>query len=137
MAIGEDELAVVLQASLDHAQELLQKDGGFLPFGTRAGLNGAVEFLEVEGGSGGETIDAIYSRLAVLLAEDARQREILAAAMVANASLPGETPLTAISVQVEARGFCRSIVVPYRIESGFVRLGEMIPEEADPIVFAA
>ena len=137
MAVGEHELAVVLQASLEHAKELLETDGGFLPFGTRAGLDGAVEFLEVQGGSGGEAIDALYRRLAGLLAEDARKRQILVAAMVANASLPGDAPLTAISVQVEAERFCRSITVPYRIESGSVRLGEMIPEEADPLVFAS
>jgi hypothetical protein len=136
MVIGEHELAVVLQASIEHAKELLETDGGFLPFGTRAGLDGAVEFLEVQGGSGGETIDALYRRLAGLLADQAGQCEILAAAMVANASLPGDPPLTVISVQVEASDFCRSITVPYRVESGAVRLGEMIPEEADPLVFA-
>jgi hypothetical protein len=140
MAIGEDQLAVVLQASLDHAKELLEEAGGFLPFAARANLGGAVEFLEVEGDGGGEPLDAIYRRLGTLLADDARRGYILAASLVANASLPAgvsEDFDTAVSVLVEARDFCRSVIAPYRFDRGAVEFGAMIPEEADAVVFSA
>lgn len=136
MAIGEDQLAVVLQASLDHAKELLDAAGGFLPFGTRALLNGDVEFLEAEGH---EPVDTLYRRIGVMLADDARRREILASALVANATLPVGVAAdfeTAVSVLVEAADFCRSIVAPYRFVGEAVEFGTMIPEEADPVVFA-
>jgi len=137
MAIGEDQLAVILQASLDHAKELLEEAGGFLPFGTRALLNGDVEFLEAEGGQ--EPIDVLYRRIGEMLADDARRCDILAAALVANASLPAGAAddfETAVSVLVEAPDFCRSVVAPYRLAEGTVEFGPLIPEESDPFVFA-
>ena len=139
MAIGEEQLAVILQASLDHAKELLEEAGGFLPFASRADLGGAIDFLEIEGDGGGETIDALYRHLGVMLAEDARAGDILAASLVANAGLPAgasEDFDTAVSVLVEARGFCRSIVAPYRFVGGAVEFGTLIPEEAEPVIFA-
>lgn len=139
MAIGEDELAIVLQASLDHARELLEESGGFLPFAARANLSGAVEFLEIEGDGGGEALEVLYRRLGTMLADEARRGEILAASLVANASLPvgaADEFDTAVSVLVEARDFCRSIIAPYSIAGGVVEFGTMIPEAADPVVFA-
>jgi hypothetical protein len=142
MAVSEDELAVVLEASIDFARQMLEQDGGFLPFGARANPNGEVEFLQAEPSSGEETLEALYRRIGTALADDARDGAVLAAALVANASLPegiDGTFETAISVLIEAPGFCRSIVVPYRIGGNgraAVEFGTMIPEEADPVVFA-
>jgi hypothetical protein len=146
MADSNEGLAVVLQASIDHAKELLEEQGGFLPFGARARLDGEIEFLEAEGNGGGEPLEALYRWIGTMLAEDAKERRILAAALVANASLPEDvepTFETAVSVLVEAPDFCRSIVVPYRIAGDAgnggrvsVEFGKMIPEEADPVVFA-
>ena len=138
-AIGGDQLAVVLQASLDHAKELLEDARGFLPFASRADLTGAIEFLEIENGGGGATLDALYQHLGAVLAEDARRGGILAASLVANTGLPesgGAGFDTAVSVFVEARDFCRLIVAPYRFVGGAVEFGTMIPEEANPVIFA-
>ncbi|MGZ3172743.1 MAG: hypothetical protein ACXWJC_06765 [Croceibacterium sp.] len=139
MILDEQQLGVILQASIDRAAEMLEQAGGFLPFGARARLDGEVEFLEASG-DGGEPLDALYRRIGGLLAEDASRDDILASALVANTSLPAGVDIgfeTALVVQVEALEFCRAVVVPYRIVSGRVEFGEMIPEEADPIVFAA
>ena len=146
MAVNEEGLAVILQASIDHAKELLEEQGGFLPFGARARIDGDIEFVEAEGDGGGEPLDALYRWMGAMLAEDASEGRILAAALVANASLPNDAePMfdTAVSVLLEAPEFCRSIVVPYRIASGAgngghakVEFGKMIPEGADPVVFA-
>ena len=53
MAVNEEGLAVFLQASIDHAKELLEEQGGFLPFGARARIDGDIEFVEAEGDGGG------------------------------------------------------------------------------------
>lgn len=137
MAIDEQQLGVILQASIDRAKEMLEGAGGFLPFGARAWRDGNVEFLETREGSD-EAVDALYQQIAGILGENARQQKILATALVANASLPGgfdDDFETAIAVLVEAKDFCRSIVIPYRVAQGGVELGKMIPEEADPVVF--
>jgi hypothetical protein len=143
MAANDEGLALVLQASIEHAEELLEEQGGFLPFGARARMDGEIEFLETIGNNAGEPLETLYRRIGTMLSEDAKEHRLLAAALIANASLPeGIEPMfdTAISVLVEAPGFCRSIVVPYRIagNGGRARIefGKMIPEEAEPVVFA-
>jgi hypothetical protein len=139
MILNEEQLGVILQASIDRASELLEQAGGFLPFGARALPNGDVEFLEAESGGEPEPLDALYRRIGALLAADARRHEILASTLVANAGLPAGFDKdfeTAISVLVEAPDFCRSVVVPYRKASEGIVLGKMIPEEAEPAVFA-
>lgn len=144
MEIDERHLGVVLQACLDFAQQMLEEEGGFLPFGARARTDGEVELLQATPETAEESLDALYRRIGTAMAEDARQGGILAAALVANASLPegaDGTYETAVSVLIEARDFCRAVVVPYRIVGNggraTVELGAMIPEAADPIVFAA
>jgi hypothetical protein len=143
MEIDERHLSVVLQASLDFAREMLEEEGGFLPFGARARPDGEIEFLQAGPASAEESLDGLYRRIGTALAEDAREGGILAAALVANATLPegiDGTYETAVSVLIEAPEFCRSIVVPYRIGGNggraTVEFGTMIPEEADPVVFA-
>jgi hypothetical protein len=139
MILNEQQLGAILQASLERAKELLEQSGGFLPFGTRGKPDGEVEFLEASGEGTASPIDTIYRQIAAMLAEDAKRQEILASALVANASLPAGFDNefdTAISVLVEAPDFCRSIVVPYRAAPVGIILGKMIPEEADPAVFA-
>jgi hypothetical protein len=138
MILNEEQLSVILQASIDRASELLGQSGGFLPFGARALPNGAIEFLEAEGASANEPLDALYRRIGALLAEEARRNEILASTLVANARLPagsGDSFDRAISVLVEAPEFCRAVVVPYRAGAEGATFGEFIPEEADPVVF--
>jgi hypothetical protein len=139
MILNEQQLGAILQASLARAKELLEQSGGFLPFGARGKRDGEVEFLEASGEGTARPIDAIYRQIAAMLAEDAKRQEILASALVANASLPAGFDNefdTVISVLVEAPDFCRSIVVPYRAAPEGIVLGKMIPEEADPAVFA-
>jgi hypothetical protein len=139
MILSEEQLSVILQASIDRASELLGQSGGFLPFGARALPSGAIEFLEADGAGAKEPLDALYRRIGELLAEDARRNEILASTLVANAQLPagsGGGFDTAISVLIEAPEFCRSVVAPYRAGAEGVVFGEFIPEEADPVVFA-
>lgn len=139
-ALNDDQLAMVLQASLAHAEKRLAEQGGFAPFAIRVEAHGGIE--AVEGADEGESLDALYDRLGEILAEDARQGGILAAALVANVGLEeGEDPEfgRAVAVRVEAPGFCRAVIAPYRLpESGSgVEFGELSPEGADPVIFVA
>jgi hypothetical protein len=135
MSIADDQLAVILQASLEHAKERLERDGSFLPFATRALRDGELEFLHSEG----EHLppDVLCGELARMLADEARRGAILATGLTANGTLRGKDGELAVSVLVEAPEFCRRIVVPYRLWDDEVQFGNMVPEDADSLVFAA
>lgn len=136
MALEERHLAVILQACVDFAGQLLAESGGFLPFGARGKPSGEIEFFQLARESDDESLAELYQRIGATLAEEARRDEILGAALVANATLAGDAGQTVVAIQIEAPGFCRSITVPYRIDAGAVAWGQMIPEEAQPAVFA-
>lgn len=136
MIIGEHQLAVVLQASLHRAGEMLREEGGFLPFGARAKPSGEIEFLQIAPAGDTEPPAALIGRLGEGLADEARRGEIVASALVANARAPGAEPGDAIAVLIEAEGFCRSIMVPYRFGPERIEWGTMMPESTSPKVFA-
>jgi hypothetical protein len=136
MVLDEHQLAVVLQASLDRAGEMLRADGGFLPFGARAKPSGEIEFLQIGPADEAEPLTALIERLGEGLASEARQGAIVGSALVANAHVPGEEQGDAIAVLIETAGFCRSIVAPYRLGREGVEFEEMIPQPAAPKVFA-
>jgi len=135
MSITDDQLAVILQASLEHAKERLEQNGSFLPFGTRALPDGELEFLQSEGEH--LPADVLCGGIARMLADEARLGDILATGLTANGCLRGDDGELAVSVLVEAPEFSRRIVVPYRLSAGVVEFGNMIPEAADALVFAA
>lgn len=134
MALDEQQLAVVLQASVDKARELIEADGGFLPFGARAKPSGEIEFVQLVP-EGEDTPDGLQRRIGDMLAEEARRGEVLGSALVVNALLSGEADSPAIAVLIETPGFSRSVVVPYRTGDE-VALDRMMPSEAAPVVFA-
>jgi hypothetical protein len=134
MALDEDQLAILLQASLERAGELLREDGGFLPFAGRVKRDGQIEFVQIAPEEA-EPLDALLDRLGRMLAAEARMGEILGSSLVANTRLGGEEAGEAMVVLVETPGFCRSIAVPYRMTGGGVELGEMTPQPAEPAVF--
>ena len=131
--IGDHQLAIILRASLDHAKELLERAGGFLPFGTRALPSGELEFLQAEGDH--LPLETLYRGIAEMLADEARRGAILATGLVAHAQSPGEDFQTAVSVLVEAPEVCRVIVAPYRVAGTAVEFGIFLPEPAEPLVF--
>lgn len=135
MSIGENELAVLLQAAVDHARQRLLEQGGFLPFGGRAKTGGHVDFVEFSG-TGGQPLAALRTELVEILGQEANAGSIVAAAFVADTTLSdGDEFPAAIAVQVESPGFCRLVVVPYRRAGDDIELGSMIPQEAKPLVY--
>jgi hypothetical protein len=142
VALTDQQLAVILQACIEHAKTRLEEQGGFLPFGARARPDGEIEFIEARDTGEGESLDAVYQRISALVAEAGRANEIVAGALVANAGLPEgaiEAFETAITVQLEAPGFCRGVIAPYRLTGDGqrrVELGDLLPDVADPVIFA-
>ena len=132
MALDERQLSVLLQAGIEKARELLESDGGFLPFGARAKASGEIEFVQL-GAEEDEAPGALHRRLAGMLADEAGRGELLGSALIAHAS--GEDGALAITVLVETPGFSRSVVIPYQTAGGEIELGQMLPSEAEPVVF--
>ena len=147
MDFTDRQLAVILQACVDFAGQLVGREGGFLPFGARVKADGEIEFVQLATKES-ETLGDLYDRTGSLLAGEARRNEIVAAALIANVSLPGhhhchgEHFHTAAVVQIETPNFCRSIVAPYRAGSSrdgkerAVEFAEMVPEEGERMMFA-
>lgn len=134
MALDEQQLSIVLQAGIEKARELLEHDGGFLPFGARAKPSGEIEFVQL-GMEEGETLGSLHRRLGEVLATEAGRGELLGSALVADTRISGETETPALAVLIETTGFSRSVVVPYGLAAGKVDLGSMVPSEAEPVVF--
>ncbi len=85
MTLGERELAVVLQAAVDHARQRLAEQGSFLPFGIRAKPGGEIEFIEFQN-FGGQPLEALQSELIDTLRQETGS--LLAAGLVATVMLP-------------------------------------------------
>ena len=134
MALDEQQLSIVLQAGIEKARELLEHDGGFLPFGARAKPSGEIEFIQL-GMEEGETPGSLHRRLGEMLTAEASRGELLGSALVADIRISGEAETPALAVLLETTGFSRSVVVPYRVAAGKVELGSMVPNEAEPLVF--
>lgn len=138
MALDDRQLSVLLQASVDFARDLLEREGGFLPFAARVVPSGDVEFaqlLEEQDAS----VEQVYRRIGANVAEEAAAGMILGAAVVANTRVQGldDGFETAMVVMIEAAGFSRSVTVPYTLIAGNVELGEMLPEESEAVLFPA
>jgi hypothetical protein len=143
MALDDRQLAALLQASVDFARQLLEREGGFLPFAARVMPAGNVEFAQLLDEDGG-SIGNVYQRIGANVAHEARAGAILGAAVVANTRVHdlADDFETAMVVTVEAPGFARSITVPYKLTSfasgaATIELGEMIPEEGEAGLFPA
>jgi hypothetical protein len=140
MALDNDQLAGILQACIEKAGDLLVNDGGFLPFGARAAPGGEIEFMQFAPESEDEGLDTLQGRLAAALKAAVDAGDAVGCALVAHVAMPeGENAQyeRAIAVQVEAPGFCRLVVAPYGLEGDIVELGPMLPDTAQPAVFAA
>jgi hypothetical protein len=146
MDFTERQLAVILQACVDFAGQLIGREGGFLPFGARVKPGGEIEFLQLAMNDS-ESLGDLYDRTGRTLAGEARHNEIVAAALVANVGLPGHDACenghfhNAAVVQIEAPNFCRSIIAPYRAGASrdgtqrAVEFAKMVPEAGERIVF--
>ena len=148
MTVQEQErdrgLAIMLEASRDFAFRRMVEGLVILPFAGRAASDGEIDFkLYVEEDTD-LPLPEIYERTRDALAQEARALNLLAVTIVAAVSGAdfdmGEGFDTAIQVHVEAPGFARVILAPYRIEdrddgTSHLVTGELIAIEAEPEIF--
>jgi hypothetical protein len=138
---------LLLQASRDFAFQQLAQAGHFMPFATRVKTDGEMDFIRFADDASEEPMEEIYRLTQQNLAQQARQGEILGAATVAQVGMPdaGEDAefSQAIQVHVEAPGYSRLVLAPYRVDDAeaegelpYLVDGDLVPLEAAPAIFA-
>jgi hypothetical protein len=142
MAVTQEQLEKLFGFAVEFAQDMLQKNGEFYPFGATLADDGQIA---AEGGYTGDdehpspqdVYVAVHERFAAAAAEN----RILAAALVADVAVPEELEAPsrdAIRVHLEAQGFARFIYVPYEATSGQApRLHDAVLVDIDPGFFPA
>jgi hypothetical protein len=142
MAVTQEQLEKLFGFAVEFAQDMLQKNGEFYPFGATLGLDGQIA---AEGGYDGDddhpSTQDVYVAVSDRLAAAGADGRIHAAALVANATVPDklEAPTRdAIRVRLEAEGFARFIYVPYEPSSEqTIRLHDPVLVDIDPAFFPA
>jgi hypothetical protein len=147
--VPDEQLAQLLQASRNYAFQQLAETGVFLPFGTQANPSGELEYVRVADEGIDASMEDFFNLLQLALTERAQQGEIAAAATVVNIMLEGTGVDAgpdfdrAIRVHVEAPGYSRAVIAPYRVveaveEGGEPSLveGTMIAIQEPAVVFA-
>jgi len=120
----------------DFAKTMLENSGTFYPFGAEIRADGQLHAIGGYNGEEHPVPTKIYKLLADAFLSQAREGNIIAAALAANVNIPAEyePPWSdGIRVWLEGKGFARFIYFPYRMEKrGFFRKGFAI-ELAEPI----
>lgn len=148
VAATSEQLALLLQASRDFAFQQVAQRGHFVPFATRAKQDGEIDFIRLADETTQTSLEELYDQTQLELAAQAQQGEILAAACVVHIQLAEQDgseaafPM-AIRVHVEAPGYSRMVIAPYRIdppgaegEKPYLVDGEMITLDTGAVVFA-
>jgi len=147
VALNDDQLAGILQATIDFATQILEKMAVFTPFGGRVKADGELEFFSPAPDAPEVSFQQLYGRVEAQLIDDARRDGILAAVIAVDVTVPPaiDTPFrNAIGVFIETPDFCRFVYATYRLpkepvvgEKVVIERGEMIPIEGKPAIFAA
>lgn len=144
MSEQHERLALLLQASRDFALEQMARGNRLIPFAGRVKPDGEIEFVRFVDESTELPLDEVYAGTLSVMAEEAGRGELIAASLTAAVMLdePEQGFDTAIRVHVEAPAFSREVLVPYAIDpaepgedKGSVRLGELVPYEAEATIF--
>lgn len=147
VAATNEQLALLLQASRDFAFQQVAQQGHFVPFAARALQDGEIDFIRLADETTEQSFEEIYSQTQQELAGQAQRGEILAATSVVHIQLSDdagepEFPL-AIRVHVEAPGYSRIVLAPYRIdppeadgEKPSLVDGAMLTQDTAAVVFA-
>lgn len=143
MDVTQARLNQLFTFSMDFAKDMLAENGDFFPFGALVSENGTVS-AEAGQDGGSDTPDAhdvyrvIFERFA-----GARPDGTIAAALVANVTIPDEFDAPArdgVRVHLESEGYARFIYVPYDIVAGDtreVRMHDPFAVEISPSFYPA
>jgi hypothetical protein len=131
-----EQLHKALMYCADFAKTMLEDSGTFYPFGAEIRSDGQLHGIGGYNGEEHPVPTEIYKLLAEAFSSQAREGNILAAALAANVNIPAEyePPCSdGIRVWLEGEGFARFIYFPYRMEKrGFFRKGFTV-EMVEPI----
>jgi len=144
-AVSERGLAMLLEASRDFAIRQIAQGKRLIPFAGRANLTGEIDFIRFVDEDTELPLGEIYDQTQAAIAQEAGAGQLVAATTVSavggEAGQFGEGFDSAIRIHVEAQGYSRVVLAPYRIEQpdgagAKLVVGEMLPIEAEPAVFA-
>jgi hypothetical protein len=141
MDVTQARLNQLFTFSMDFAKDMLEENGDFYPFGATVSEEG--KLAADPGHDGGDdqpdapdVYRVIFERFST-----ARPAEAVAAALVANVTIPDEFDAPAkdgVRVHLESEGYARFIYVPYEIvsvDSREVRLHDPFAVEVSPSFF--
>lgn len=141
---NHDGLALLLQASRDFALKQLAEGRRLIPFAARASSDGSIDFVRLVDEDSDIPLDTIHQQTQAAISAQAQAEGLEAAAIIAAVG-GGEDELgagfdSAIRVDIEAPGFARIILTPYRFQAdaegvGQLVLGEMQTYGAEPAIF--
>jgi hypothetical protein len=141
MDVTQDRLNQLFTFSMDFAKEMLEENGDFYPFGATVSVEGKLA-ADPGHGDGDDEPEAhdvyrvIFERFSA-----SRPSEAVAAALVANVTIPDEFDPPAkdgVRVHIESEGYARFIYVPYEVVSADtreVRLHDPFAVEVTPSFF--
>lgn len=142
---NERGLAMLLQASRDFALKQLVEGRRVIPFGARASAAGDIDFIRFVDEDTEMPLEEVHQQTQAVLAEEAQANGLMAAAVVATVGGVEEDLgagfATAVRVDIEAPGYARIILTPYRFDvseeaGGQLVLGDLVTFGAEPVIFA-
>ncbi|MCX7677324.1 MAG: hypothetical protein N2Z59_08125 [Alteraurantiacibacter sp.] len=145
-AITEQGLALMLEASRDFAFAQMARGERLVPFAAYVPEGGEIEFIRIEGENTRNALAEVHRRTRAVMAERVRAGGLSAVALVAVISADesnlGSGFSTAVSVELQAPGFARVVLVPFRVDrditgKGTLVTGQMIPLPAEGMLYPA
>lgn len=145
-AITEQGLALMLETSRDFAFAQMARGERLIPFAAYVPEGGEIEFICIEGENTRNTLAEVHRRTRAVMAERVRAGGLSAVALVAVISADesnlGSGFSTAVSIELQAPGFARVVLVPFRVDrditgKGTLVTGQMIPLPAEGMLYPA
>lgn len=150
LPIGPHRVEAMLQYLLDLSKQLLEKHGAFFPFGAVIDSGGNRRPVAVDTGTQSVKTAEVYRFLQQCLKSQFDKGEIIAGAIVAEASIPPELKPDfpdGLRITVESGSISRLIFLPYQkvkdagaaasAQPGFqFRYGELLGIDVVPTLFA-
>lgn len=145
VTVTNEQLGLLLQLARDFAFGQMSKGKRLVPFAARMPVEGEIDFIRFVDESTLLPLGEVHSRTQGALRRQVRKGELLAVATVATVQAPeadlGRGFTQAVRVHVEAPGFSRQMLTPFRVEPGAegapgkLATAEMIVLAADPVAF--
>jgi hypothetical protein len=145
VTVTDEQLGLLLQLARDFAFGQMSDGRRLVPFAARMPVEGDIDFIRFVDEGTVLPVSEVYQRTQATMRRQVRNGELLAVATVATVQVPeadlGKGFTQAVRVHVEAAGFSREVLTPYRVEQGATGqpgqlvTGQMMAVEAAPAAF--